>query len=37
LLPEVAARLGTTAVFPDHYEIGNALGAAFMDTIITKE
>jgi len=37
LLPEVAARLGTTAVFPEHYEVGNALGAAFMDTIITTE
>jgi N-methylhydantoinase A/oxoprolinase/acetone carboxylase beta subunit len=32
LLPEVAARLGTTAVFPKHYEVGNALGAALMDT-----
>jgi len=37
LLPEVAERLGTTAVFPEHYEVGNALGAALMDTIITKE
>ena len=37
LLPEVAARLGTEAVFPEHYEVGNALGAAFMDTIITEE
>ena len=37
LLPEVAARLGTEAVFPEHYEVGNALGAAFMDTIISKE
>jgi N-methylhydantoinase A/oxoprolinase/acetone carboxylase beta subunit len=36
LLPEVAARLGTEVVFPEHYEVGNALGAAFMDTI-TKE
>lgn len=36
LLPEVAARLGTEAVFPEHYEVGNALGAALMDTI-TKE
>jgi N-methylhydantoinase A/oxoprolinase/acetone carboxylase beta subunit len=33
LLPQVAARLGTTAVFPDHYEVGNALGAAYMDSI----
>ena len=32
LLPEVAAKLGTTAVFPEHYEVGNALGAALMDT-----
>lgn len=37
LLPEVAARLGTEAVFPEHYEVGNALGAALMDTITTKE
>ena len=33
LLPQVAARLGTTAVFPDHYDVGNALGAAYMDSI----
>jgi hypothetical protein len=33
LLPQVAARLGTTAVFPDYYEVGNALGAAYMDSI----
>lgn len=37
LLPEVAARLGTTAAFPEHYEVGNALGAALMDTITTTE
>lgn len=37
LLPEVAARLGTEAVFPEHYEVGNALGAALMDTIIATE
>lgn len=37
LLPEVATRLGTEAVFPEHYEVGNALGAALMDTITTKE
>ena len=37
LLPAVAQRLGTEAVFPEHYEVGNALGAAFMDTIITEE
>jgi N-methylhydantoinase A/oxoprolinase/acetone carboxylase beta subunit len=36
LLPQVATRLGTTAIFPEHYEVGNALGAAFMDSI-TKE
>ncbi len=36
LLPDVAARLGTEVVFPEHYEVGNALGAALMDTI-TKE
>jgi N-methylhydantoinase A/oxoprolinase/acetone carboxylase beta subunit len=36
LLPAVAARLGTEAIFPEHYEVGNALGAALMDTI-TKE
>ncbi|PKN40993.1 MAG: hydantoinase/oxoprolinase [Deltaproteobacteria bacterium HGW-Deltaproteobacteria-18] len=37
LLPAVAARLGTEAIFPEHYEVGNALGAALMDTITTKE
>jgi len=37
LLPEVAAALGTEAVFPEHYEVGNALGAAFMDTINSTE
>jgi N-methylhydantoinase A/oxoprolinase/acetone carboxylase beta subunit len=37
MLPEVAARLGTEAVFPEHYEVGNALGAALMDTIITED
>ncbi len=37
LLPAVAARLGTEAIFPEHYEVGNALGAALMDTISTKE
>ncbi len=31
LLPEVAATLGTTVVFPDHYAVGNAVGAALMD------
>ena len=36
LLPDVAKRLGTEVVFPEHYEVGNALGAALMDTI-TKE
>ncbi|MFZ5760607.1 MAG: hydantoinase/oxoprolinase N-terminal domain-containing protein [Thermodesulfobacteriota bacterium] len=30
LLPEVAKRLGTTVVFPDHYQVGNALGAALI-------
>jgi len=33
LLPAVAERLGTEVVFPDHYEVGNALGAAVMDSI----
>ena len=33
LLPEVARRLGTEVVFVEHYEVGNALGAALMDTI----
>jgi N-methylhydantoinase A/oxoprolinase/acetone carboxylase beta subunit len=36
LLPDVAKRLGTEVIFPEHYEVGNALGAALMDTI-TKE
>ncbi|CCO23872.1 hydantoinase/oxoprolinase N-terminal domain-containing protein [Maridesulfovibrio hydrothermalis] len=30
LLPEVAHRLHTEAVFPDHHEVGNALGAVRM-------
>ncbi|MDA3971787.1 MAG: hydantoinase/oxoprolinase family protein [Desulfobulbaceae bacterium] len=30
ILPQVAERLGTTVVFPDHYEVGNALGAILM-------
>lgn len=30
LLPSVAERLGTQVVFPDHFEVGNALGAALM-------
>ncbi len=30
LLPEVAERLHTTAVFPEHHEVGNALGAIKM-------
>lgn len=33
LLPAVAERLGTEAVFPEHFEVGNALGAAIMDSI----
>ncbi len=30
VLPQVAERLGTTVVFPDHFEVGNALGAILM-------
>lgn len=30
LLPEVAQKLGTTSAFPPHYDVGNALGAAFL-------
>ncbi|MBC8318006.1 MAG: hydantoinase/oxoprolinase family protein [Desulfobulbaceae bacterium] len=30
LLPQVAERLGTEVVFPDHYEVGNALGSVLM-------
>jgi len=30
LLPRVAERLGTKVVFPDHYEVGNALGSVLM-------
>jgi N-methylhydantoinase A/oxoprolinase/acetone carboxylase beta subunit len=29
-LPAVAARLGTTVVFPEHCEVGNAIGAALI-------
>ena len=30
LLPQIAARLGTKVIFPDHYEVGNALGGVLM-------
>lgn len=30
LLPRVAQRLGTEIIFPEHYEVGNAVGAALM-------
>lgn len=30
LLPQVAERLGTKVIFPDHYEVGNALGSVLM-------
>ncbi len=30
LLPEVARKLGTVVTFPDHYQVGNAVGAAIM-------
>ena len=30
LLPDVAKTLGTRVVFPDHYHVGNAVGAALM-------
>ncbi len=30
-LPGVAKRLQTTVSFPDHYEVGNAIGAALID------
>ncbi len=36
ILPQVAERLGTQVVFPDHYEVGNALGAILMASS-TKE
>ncbi len=29
-LPSVAARLSTTVTFPEHYEVGNAIGAAMI-------
>ena len=29
-LPGVAQRLGTTVTFPEHYEVGNAIGAALI-------
>lgn len=32
LLPGVAERLKTTVVFPEHYEVGNALGALLIAT-----
>ncbi|NCD26810.1 MAG: hydantoinase/oxoprolinase family protein, partial [Deltaproteobacteria bacterium] len=31
LLPAVAKSLGTTVAFPDHFAVGNAVGAALMD------
>lgn len=37
LLPGAARLLGTTVRFPDHYEVGNAVGAALMDRIITHK
>ncbi|MCI5220276.1 MAG: hydantoinase/oxoprolinase family protein, partial [Candidatus Electrothrix sp. LOE2] len=30
-LPAVAERLHTTVHFPEHYEVGNAVGAALID------
>jgi N-methylhydantoinase A/oxoprolinase/acetone carboxylase beta subunit len=30
LLPQIAERLGTEVIFPDHYEVGNALGGVLM-------
>lgn len=36
-LPGAAKLLGTTVRFPDHYDVGNAVGAALMDSIIIKE
>ncbi|MEN8190382.1 MAG: hydantoinase/oxoprolinase family protein, partial [Thermodesulfobacteriota bacterium] len=33
LLPAVADRLGTTVSFPQHCEVGNAMGAAFISTV----
>lgn len=30
LLPKVAERLGTEVIFPEHYEVGNALGGVLM-------
>ncbi|WP_319764843.1 hydantoinase/oxoprolinase family protein [Maridesulfovibrio sp.] len=36
LLPEVAEKLHTEAVFPDHHEVGNALGAIKMALDKTK-
>jgi N-methylhydantoinase A/oxoprolinase/acetone carboxylase beta subunit len=30
ILPQVAERLETTVVFPEHFEVGNALGAILM-------
>ncbi len=30
ILPRIAQRLGTEVVFPEHYEVGNALGAILM-------
>ncbi|MBI4791836.1 MAG: hydantoinase/oxoprolinase family protein [Deltaproteobacteria bacterium] len=36
-LPGVAARLATEVFFPDHYEVGNALGAALMAGTVPGE
>ena len=30
LLPEVAKQLGTTVTFPEHFQVGNAVGAAWL-------
>ncbi|WP_320172470.1 hydantoinase/oxoprolinase family protein [Maridesulfovibrio sp.] len=37
LLPEVAEKLHTVAVFPEHHEVGNALGAVKMALINVNE
>lgn len=36
LLPRVAERLRTTAIFPEHCEVGNAIGAAMIGAMIGR-
>jgi len=35
-LPQVAEQLGTTITFPEHFQVGNAVGAAWIGKESTK-